>query len=366
MRITFVCKNASFDGGTRVVATYAERLMRRGHDVLVVSLPAERWSAPRKLRWLVTKGEWPIGPRLHGSHLHATGVPHKVIDAHRPITADDLPDADAIIATWWETAEWVNAMPPKKGRKLYFIQHHEVHMGSPAERVDATWRLPLQKIVISQWLEDLARERFGDVGVIRVPNSVDTGLFHAPPRGRQRQPTVGLLYSTAHFKGLDISLPAIARLKEKLPELRLIAFGHGQVSDQLPLPEWAEFHPSPAQDRIRELYALCDVWLCGSRAEGFHLPPLEAMACRCPVVSTRVGGPQDIVRDGYNGFLVDLGDSGGLAARLADVLNLPDDRWLAMSNAALQTAVDYTWDDATDRFEEALRTTVDARRGVTA
>ena len=43
-----------------------------------------------------------------------------------------------VIATWWETAEWVNDFPASKGRKFYLIQHHEIHPYLPLERVQAT------------------------------------------------------------------------------------------------------------------------------------------------------------------------------------------------------------------------------------
>jgi glycosyltransferase involved in cell wall biosynthesis len=102
------------------------------------------------------------------------------------------------------------------------------------------------------------------------------------------------------------------------------------------------------------LYSRCDVWLCGSRSEGFHLPPIEAMACRCPVVSTRVGGPMDIVEEGVNGFLVEVDSATVLARKAVDVLNLSNEAWKAMSAAAEETARRYSWDDATDLFERAL------------
>jgi glycosyltransferase involved in cell wall biosynthesis len=78
------------------------------------------------------------------------------------------------------------------------------------------------------------------------------------------------------------------------------------------------------------------------------------MACRCPVVSTAVGGPVDIIEDGVNGYVVPCEDSDALADRLQRVLGLPDAAWRQMSDAALQTAVHYTWDDATALFETAL------------
>jgi len=81
---------------------------------------------------------------------------------------------------------------------------------------------------------------------------------------------------------------------------------------------------------------------------------LEAMACRCPVVSTRVGGPMDIIEEGVNGHLVELGDEGALADRVLRVLHLPQEKWIEMSETAYRTATRYTWDDATDLFEKAL------------
>ena len=151
-----------------------------------------------------------------------------------------------------------------------------------------------------------------------------------------------------------MSLKAIELAAKRVPGLRLIAFGAEPVADQLPIPPGSSFHHFPAQDSIRDLYASCDVWLCGSYSEGFHLPPLEAMACRCPVVSTNVGGPADIIQSGWNGYLVPVGDAEALADRLVDVLNLDESEWRAMSDAALATATRYTWDDATDLLESVL------------
>jgi glycosyltransferase involved in cell wall biosynthesis len=216
------------------------------------------------------------------------------------------------------------------------------------------WRLPSHKIVISKWLADLARERFGITDASHVPNSVDTDQFFAPPRGKQSAPTVGFLYHDTPFKGVDITLKALELLRARFADLKIIAFGRDDPKPHLPLPAGTTYIRRPKQNELRDIYARCDVWLCGSRAEGFHLPPLEAMACRTPVVSTRVGGPMDIIDDGINGFIVDVEDHVALAERTTEVLNLSDDRWLEISNAALETAIAYTWDDATDLFEGAL------------
>lgn len=355
MKITFVMASGfSLSGGDRVVAIYADRLQKRGHDVLVISPPPSPPSLQGQVRSLL-KGKGLIKhKKQQPSHFDHLDVPHRLLESHRPVVDADLPDADVVVATWWITAEWVNKLSPSKGTKAYFLQHHEVFDYLPKERVAATWRLPLHKITISKWLVDLARTEYGDHEVSLVPNSVDTDQFYAVPRAKQSAPTVGMLYSTAPWKGCSVSFKAIELAAEKIPELRLVTFGAHSPSSVLPLPEGAEFFLQPAQDEIRNIYSRCDLWLCGSWSEGFGLPVLEAMACRCPVVSTQVGGPLDIIQEGVNGFLVPIGDAEALADRLVKAMSLPQEDWQRMSDAAYETARQYTWDDATDLFEAAL------------
>ena len=173
------------------------------------------------------------------SYLEGTAVKHQVLDRWRPVSDDDVPDGDAVIATWWETAEWVNAFSPNKGAKVYFIQGHEVFPHLPAARSRATYQLPFHKIVIARWLKDLMRTEYGDDNVDLVPNSVDTAQFFASVRGKQAIPTVGFLYATTPFKGLDVTLAALQSVRERYPNLRLVCFGSEQVTPEMPLPEGA-------------------------------------------------------------------------------------------------------------------------------
>ncbi len=364
MKITFILENACMAGGIRVASIYADRLQRRGHDVVVVSTPIKPQPLRRKVSSLVKGRGWPSDPNfLWASHFDTVDVDHRILTKYRPVTDADVPDADVVIATWWETAEWVNRLSPRKGSKAYLIQHDEsLFENQPADRVAATWQMPLHKITISKWLTELAGVRCGDEVVSHMPNSVDTNQFHAAPRGRQTRPTVGFLYNPTPFKGYTQAVEVIHRAMAHIPEMRCISFGNFAVSNDYSLPPNCDFTSKPAQDRIRDLYAACDVWLCASLSEGFHLPPLEAMACRCPVVSTRVGGPVDTIEEGINGHLVDVGDVTGLAERLVRVLRLPQNQWRQMSDAAYSTAVSYSWDDATDLLEDAFKLAIHKSR----
>lgn len=361
MRITFLIAAADLSGGVRVIATHAKRLQALGHEVLVVG-PTGGATWNERFRDFA-RGR-PIRPVRRPNHLDLMGVPYKALRPGRATQADDVPNSDVVVATWWETAEWLNGFPASKGAKAYFVQHHEVHMaGQPADRVNATWRLPFHKIAVSSWLVDLLREA-GDDDVTLALNSVDLDRFRAPPRERNERPTVGLVYASAPFKGGDVAISALTRLGEKFPDLRVVAFGAEPVAPGVSLPDFVEYTQNPPQDSIRELYSQCDVLLCASRAEGFYLPALEAMACRCPVVSTRVGALFDLVDEGRNGFLCDVEDSECLADRLETVLSLSPGDWKNMSDAAHETALGHSWDDATDAFYEGILRAIDKSRQV--
>jgi glycosyltransferase involved in cell wall biosynthesis len=355
MRVTFVLPAPDLSGGTRVVATYADQLARRGHQV-TIAFPAD---PPMRLRqrvsWIRRTGSFRVLWRPVESHLDGLSTRLCALDPSRPATDSAVPDADVVIATWWKTAEWVAALSPSKGVKIHLVQGHEVHVpGQSGERVNSALRLPLRKLTTSRWLARTITEVTGWADVPVIPNSVDTDLFHAPKRGKQARPTLGFVYSGAYFKGSDIAFEVVEQLRVQLPRLRVVVFGAEPPTKTRPLPRGAEFHLRPRQTALRLLYGQCDVWLCPSRGEGYYLPMLEAMACRCPVVATRVGGSLEKVEDARNGYLVEVGDVRALADRSLRILTTSNDEWRALSDSAYATALRYSWDDATDLFEAEL------------
>lgn len=360
MRITFVMAHASFRGGTRVIATYAELLKKRGHEVLVVSTPGYTNSWRKRIKSLILERKWLPRSKRQGSYLDTVDVAHRILESRRPVVDADLPDADVVVATWWETAEWVANLSPSKGANTYLIQHHEVHDYLPQNRVEQSYALPLHKIAIAQWLVDVMRDRYGDADVSLVPNSVDTQQFNAPPRRRQPCPTLGLMYSDLTWKGCDISLKAFALAAQKIPNLRLLAFGLDEISPDLPLPPGSEYVHCPSQSQIKQIYARCDAWLFGSRVEGFGLPILEAMACRTPVIGTPVGAAPDLLSDGA-GVLVPPEDPEAMARAIEWVCALPQNQWQVLSEAAYTRATGYSWEDATDRLEAAFTHAIELR-----
>ncbi len=358
MKITFVLPQVGWAGGIRVVAIYADRLKKRGHEVVVVSTPPEKPSIRQQVKSVLKGRGWIPYQKNLPSFFDSIDVPHKVLERYRPVTDADIPDADVVVATWWETAEWVAALSKAKGAKAYFIQHYEAFDYLPTERVSATWSLPMHKITVAQWLVDLALTRYGDRNVSLVPCSVDTEQFYAPKRSKQLSPTVGMVYSALSWKGSDLALKAFSLAQNKIPNLRLVVFGGENPSPALPLPPGTEYVVQPPQNELKDFYSRCDAWLFSSRSEGFGLPIIEAMACRTPVIGTPLGAAPELLNDGA-GILVKPEDPVDMATAIERIVGLSETEWQAMSDAAYAKATGYTWDNATELFEAALYTAIE-------
>ena len=170
-----------------------------------------------------------------------------------------------------------------------------------------------------------------------VPCGVDTELFQplgaATAKDLLELPPEPLLLYVGRLqpiKGLETLLEAMTRLRD---DARLLIVGGDQDEPEnghgeylrgrvgaLGLEQRVHFLGAQPQQRLRLFYAAAAATVMPSYYESFGMVALEAMACGCPVVASRVGGLTTTVRDGVTGFLVPEGDAGALAQRLTTVL----------------------------------------------
>jgi D-inositol-3-phosphate glycosyltransferase len=125
-------------------------------------------------------------------------------------------------------------------------------------------------------------------------------------------------------KNIGLLLQAFYLLPASLAHVRLVTAGSGR-----PPPDyWACVETMGLQDRVShihmpkteelvQLYQKAAVFALASDEEGLGIVVLEAMACGLPVVATRCGGPDGIISDCKDGFLVPLDDAPAMAERLA-------------------------------------------------
>jgi len=145
-------------------------------------------------------------------------------------------------------------------------------------------------------------------------------------------------------KNVGLLRDAYARLPAKVRQrVRLVLAGSSSPPaafwrgvDAAGLRDRVSFVPQPDTTTLLGLYQHATVFALASDEEGLGVVVLEAMACGVPVVSTCSGGPDAIITDGKDGFLVPLEDAVALSDRLLRLLQDPAYRQ-TMSHAARLT-----------------------------
>tara|TARA_R110001592_G_scaffold55489_2_gene169481 strand:+ start:4678 stop:5763 length:1086 start_codon:yes stop_codon:yes gene_type:complete len=354
MKITFVVPALNLTGGIRVVAIYSSYLANKGHVVTVVSPNKRIFSLKTRLKSFLKGNGWDAGSHFATDFFSNPKVNLKVVDTWRDITEDDVPDGDIVIATFWNTAEWVKSYSIAKGVKFYLIQHYEIHPWLPIDRVKNTLKLPFKKIVVAGWLKNILVHDYGADNVTVIANGVDHKQFYSDgKRSKQTIPTVGFFYSERAFKGCDVIIKAINSVREIYPEVRVIAMGMKQATKELLLPENTNYVQDPAQDQIKNIYSQCDVWLFGSRSEGFGLTLLEAMACRTPVIATNAGAAPELMAES-GGQLIAIDDIKAMADAIIRIINMGQADWQFYSEKAYNASCMHSWEKSADKLEKLL------------
>lgn len=353
MKITFVVSGLNLTGGLRVISIYADLLSKRGHEVTVVSPNERPPTFKERIKSFLSWKGYKFKTIFDYSFFENSNYAVKVLEKDGPVTADDVPDADVIIATFWITAEWLASFSESKGKKVYFIQGYEIHPWLPIERVKATLKLPCKKVVVAKWLADTLINKYQQENISIISNAVDHHVFNSASRESNVNSIFGMMYSSRAIKGSELGFKCFSKLHEKFPSVTLVVFGIESSDKVLGLPDGAEYFSQPNQDKIRDIYSQCDAWLFTSSSEGFGLPILEAMACRTPVIGTRCGAAPDLLNSG-GGFLVDIGDDVGLLSAMERICNMEAKEWVDMSNIAYNEALSHDWEEKAIEFEQAI------------
>ena len=120
MRITFLTPPPSMAGGIRVISIHAEGLRRRGHEVVLVYPPVTPTRFRRRVRALLRGEGWKRYRRQEPSYFDQIDVEQIRLEQPGPVMDDQVPEADVVVATWWETAEWAMGLSPAKGSEGVF------------------------------------------------------------------------------------------------------------------------------------------------------------------------------------------------------------------------------------------------------
>lgn len=242
------------------------------------------------------------------------------------------------------------------------------HLGSDQARAihHVEWWLTFESwrvIACSQYMADEITSYFqcprGKIDII--PNGVDTTRFDllegqnlAQFRSRFALPSEKIIFSVGrvvHEKGMQVLVKAMPLVLAQYPSVKAIIAGKGPELDSLRSLAWSTdvgekvFVIGFVSDADRDrLFKVVDCAVFPSLYEPFGIVALEAMAARCPVVVSEVGGLKDVVQHAVTGITIYPDDPASLAWGILHTLQHPDWAAARVVNAYRAAREEYNWE----------------------
>jgi len=324
--VNFVVETGSLAGGVRVIGEMANRLAERNWTVAI-------WSVNPK----ETLTDWfRLDSRVKWHSFLKTGT-----------TADYIPLSEILkkqdgikIATFYRTAFAV-ADAAKDGEGYYLVQDREDSYTSQpiyGQMAVSTYQMPLRKFTTSRWVEKV------------IPDCAYVGIglenkYRLNPKLKRERFILACARIQA-LKGWDALCECCRYINAAGG--KIVTFG---MDKKLPMTVKTNHIHYPSDDKIRQLYQQCSVFLSTSMHEGFNLTALEAMACGTPVSTTNSDGNEEYIEDGVNCMVSN--DPCTMAENCAKIMRDPA---LAekLSLNGVKTAGRYRWVDVVNRLETVL------------
>jgi glycosyltransferase involved in cell wall biosynthesis len=233
----------------------------------------------------------------------------------------------------------------------------------------------LQKVIsVSNQLANYLVERnlFEHKQIEIIHNGIDVARYSESDSGgfkkelslNKESKLVGSVGNIRPAKDYQTLIKAAAKVVAVRKDVHFLIAGHSKRALQSELDALVEklklkehIHFVGFLDNTPEFLAQLDVFALSSSSEGFSISTLEAMAAKIPVIVTKCGGPEEIIRPNVDGFMVPIQDPEAFSKALLEILTNEDgssDR----KNSAKQRVNDlFSLNAMTERYSQiALQT----------
>lgn len=370
MKIAIVCYPTF--GGSGVVATeLGLELARRGHEIHFIT-----YSQPVRLALL--------NPNIHYHEVHVPEYPlfhyqpyelalsSKLVDMVKLYKIELLhvhyaiPHAYAgymakkmlkeqgikipMVTTLHGTdITLVGNHPFYKPAVSFSINHSDIVTSVSQDLKDDTYRL-----------FDIKKEIYVIPNFIEIDkNRIDeTSECHRSLMATETQKIVTHISNFRQVKRIPDVIKIFNEIQKVMPA-KLMMVGDGpekegaeKLCEQLGISDKVIFFGN--SNEINKILCYSDLFLLPSETESFGLAALEAMASGVPVISSNTGGLPEVNREGYSGYLSDVGDVQDMAKKAISILS-DDKKLLEFKSNALKVAQEFDIQNVMPMYEELYR-----------
>lgn len=173
--------------------------------------------------------------------------------------------------------------------------------------------------------------------------------------------TLGVVSRLERIKGMDLVIPAFAKLKKRYTVIRLLVVGDGsqrtimqEQAIELGVNDSVEWMGRQEQSHLQSLYDRIDILLMPSRSEGFGLTAIEGMARGCVVVASNIGGLPEVVKDGEVGLLHEVNSANDIVYKI-NLLMSDSNLLYKYSIAAVKYVEKYSFERYSQLFNDLYK-----------
>jgi glycosyltransferase involved in cell wall biosynthesis len=323
-----------------MVVEYANYLADRGHNV---SLWYNIINTVFKIHPLINLTKIPLPTKL-GTVIHSL---------------ENSFHSDALIVDIIPLASLLSIR--NRSRLVYFAQgfdesYHTNRIQKLLTKILYFFSLSIMKIrgiAVSNQLASMLREKY-NARITVVENGIDLSNFYHDPDdelilSKDDRKSVLVLSRNDHAKGVDIAVDVINKMSNDLKK-NIEVWICGEILDNQIRKVKVKNFGWLGIEKLRKLLSSADVFFYPTRREGLPLMPLEAMACGCPVVTTRA---VSYVRDGDNALVGEIDETGNLNEKLEIMLRDDLTRENLQKNG-FKTAAKFDLEKSREAFEKAI------------
>ena len=213
---------------------------------------------------------------------------------------------------------------------------------------------------ISKYLEEIVRAKFPNTPICTVYHGINSSTWYYESGIKLIHPCVGLVQCAASWDKTKEML-VLKDVLKKLPKVMFYWSGDGPYTYKIlqELQKYPNFKWMGALDYpndVRKFLSEIDVYAIFT---GLDIAPTslkEAMVMERPVIATNIGGIPEIMKDGKSGFLVEEGDSKGIAEKILYMLENKKNIIQMGSYGRLLVINNFSWDVIAKKFINDIRT----------
>jgi glycosyltransferase involved in cell wall biosynthesis len=215
--------------------------------------------------------------------------------------------------------------------------------------------------------------RFEKTGipVFVIPNPINLDFFYfKEPKTKLNKKVIGWVGRLEEQKNWNHFLDIASGLSEKRDELLFLIVG-GHYADEkikkkflstvkeLNLIDCLKWVSYLQYDRMPGVYSLMGAsggcFVATSTLESFGMTVIEAMACRCPVVASRIGSIEEIIEEGKNGLLFELNNSRDAVAKIESLIDNTSEKERLIKSGWVGVTETYSPVRVIDKYIEVLK-----------